>query len=178
MGNICGSPLKVSIGSARKTSENPVGDDLIRRFLPVLAASLCLSQILPGAAFAQRWRASGQTAGLVVDGALTGLSLTCTGSGLAITLSGFAARFGTGERYTVGVSVDGTAYLFDTAARADPNGAGSILVGTVPAKSAAGFVDALRKGKAAEVASPAGRYKVPLSGSGAALERLAHCGGS
>ena len=42
---------------------------------------------------------------------------------------------------------------------------------------AASLVDALRRGRTAEVATPAGRYELPLSGSAKALDTLAQSQG-
>ncbi|MCB8838714.1 hypothetical protein [Aurantimonas sp. VKM B-3413] len=128
-----------------------------------------LSSLMAAPAAAQSWRVVGDMAGLSVDGRLTGLAVACSGGRAEITLSGFDTKLQGGERYTAGVTVDDTAYLFETRARDDPRGPGSILVGAISKQVATPFVEALRRGRRAEVATPAGHYRIPLSGSGKAL---------
>ncbi|NDV86370.1 hypothetical protein GTW51_06620 [Aurantimonas aggregata] len=136
-------------------------------------AAISLAAFLAAAApaGAQNWTVSGQTAGLTVGGAFTGLSLTCaTGGQAELTFSGFPAHLPAGDTYTVPVSVDGTAFLFAAQARGGGDREFSRLVHRAPIEELAGLLDALAAGRSAEVSSPAGRYVVPLAGSGRAVE--------
>lgn len=133
----------------------------------ILAAALAMA--VP--AGAQTWRVTGQTAGLTVGGAFTGLSLTCVTRGrVELVFSGFPAHLPSGDAYTVPVSVDGTAFLFEAQARDGGDRDFSSLVHAAPMAELTTLLDALAQGRAAEVSSPAGRYVVPLAGSGRAVE--------
>lgn len=118
------------------------------------------------------WITSGNSAGYSNGGGFTGLTLGCTAGRPMVSFSGFAMQLQDGASYTVALTVDGTAYLFTARARSTPNAPGSVLTGPLQRQQAAGLVDALRKGKVAEVSGPAGHYNVPLSGSGKALGAL------
>jgi hypothetical protein len=139
------------------------------RWTPVLAVAAALMTAVP--AGAQNWTASGQTAGLTVNGRFTGLSLTCTTSGsVEIVFSGFPARLEAGSTYTVPLTVDGTAFLYEAQARDGGERDFSELVHVASMSELSGLLDALASGRAAEISSPAGRYLVPLAGSSRALE--------
>ncbi|MBB4005336.1 hypothetical protein [Aurantimonas endophytica] len=140
--------------------------------LPIGAAVLVAAALATAApAGAQNWTVSGQTAGLTVGGSFTGLSLTCVTRGrVELAFSGFPAHLPTGGAYTVPVSVDGTAFLFEAQARDGGSRDFSNLVHAAPMAELTTLLDALAQGRAAEVSSPAGRYVVPLAGSGRAVE--------
>lgn len=134
------------------------------------AVAVFLSIAASGSASAQSWGFSDGAAGLSVDGALTGLTVGCAGAGLSLGFSGFSTRLQAGAPYTVVVTIDGIARRYRTIAFA--GGAGSVLRATVVGGEANWIIEALRKGRKAVVATPAGRYDVPLSGSAKALEQL------
>ncbi|WP_147307942.1 hypothetical protein [Fulvimarina endophytica] len=121
-------------------------------------------------AAAQSWRASGTTAGYYVDGVANGMFLRCAGSSLTVNFTGFPARFADGAAYRVGVSVDGLARILDT--RAHRVRGRTVLVHAGALGELRGLIEDLRKGKAAEISTPAGRYTLPLTGSGSALGAL------
>ncbi|UIJ71620.1 hypothetical protein [Aurantimonas sp. HBX-1] len=140
-----------------------------RRIGAVLVLAAALAAAPP--ASAQSWAVAGRTAGFKVGGSFTGLALTCVAPGrVELTFSGFPAHLPTGGDYTVPVSVDGTAFIFETEARDGSERDFSTLVHVAPASEMTALLDALAQGRAAEVASPAGRYVVPLAGSGRAVE--------
>ena len=135
--------------------------------------AIALAAILSVAAPAsdQTWTFSERTAGLTVNGAFTGLSLTCAGSdNVEVTFSGFPAHLEAGTTYTVPVSVEGTAFLLESQARDGGERAFSALVHVASASDLSGLLEALASGRTAEISSPAGPYVVPLAGSGRALE--------
>ena len=122
---------------------------------------------------AQSWKGSAGDAGFSVDGDYNGLSFRCLGDRrAAIVFSGFPGRLQLGETYTVGVSVDGMAQLFQAKAAGRADG-GFSLVDEGPFSAFADLIAQLRKGKSVEVSGPGGRYVVPLGGSGKALEIFA-----
>jgi hypothetical protein len=139
------------------------------RWAGALAVAAALIVAVP--ASAQTWSASERTAGLTVDGAFTGLALTCTTSGsIEMVFSGFPARLEAGNTYTVPVTVDGTAFLYEAEARDGGERGFSTLVHFASMGELSGLLDALASGRSAEISSPAGRYVVPLAGSSRALE--------
>ena len=118
---------------------------------------------------AQTWAGSASEAGLSVGGELTGVSFRCLGGGRTrLIFSGFSSRLQPGTTYTVALTIDGTAYLYAT--KADDSGYALTVEDT--ASAYASLIEALRKGRSAEVSAPAGRYQVPLRGSGDALARF------
>lgn len=132
---------------------------------------LALAVVLayPAPLAAQSWTSSGSAAGLSVDGGYNGLSFACTGAGRAqVVFSGFGQRLQPNASYTVALSVDGVASLYQASA----NAGGTALLVDQPIDSLKPVIEQLRKGRAAEVSGPAGRYDVPLKGSGAALARF------
>jgi hypothetical protein len=141
-----------------------------------LAVAAALMSAVP--ASAQNWSASDRTAGLTVNGRFTGLALTCTTSGsVEIVFSGFPARLEAGSTYTVPLTVDGTAFLYEAQARDGGERDGgerdfSELVHVASMGELSGLLDALSSGRSAEISSPAGRYIVPLASSSRALETL------
>ncbi len=129
------------------------------------SAATATSLLLAAPAWsAPAWRGSGGAAGAYENGRAL-LELACEGSRLR--LSAFSPGTG-GRGASLVVEVGGTAFLLDAGAT-NPDS----LSAVVPASRAGLLVAALRKGKAAEVRVPAGRYSVPLAGSGAALAPLA-----
>lgn len=134
----------------------------------IVAATLVASPVR-----AQSWMASDATAGFAVDGGYTGLSFRCGPAGdVAMIFSGFGGGLQNGEIYTVAVSVDGTAFLFDATARRGEGAEPSRLVQESSLASLSGLIEALRRGRTAEISGPAGHYTVPLTGSGKALAAL------
>lgn len=139
------------------------------------AGALVLAALLPVAspAGAQTWTFAERTAGLTVNGSFTGLSFTCAGSdSVEVTFSGFPAHLEAGTTYTVPVSVEGTAFLLSATARDGGERAFSALVHVASTDALSGLLEALARGRTAEISSPAGPYVVPLAGSGRALEAL------
>ncbi len=142
-----------------------------------LALSVCAvivaaaGAVLP--AKAQSWTWSDETAGFADAGGYTGLSFRCGPDGeIAMIFSGFPGGLQDGGGYTVGVSVDGLAFLYEATARDDEAEGASILVSRGSLAGLAELIAALRKGRSAEISGPAGRYTIPLTGSGKALEAL------
>lgn len=125
----------------------------------------------------QEWISGEGTAGLSVNGSYAGISFQCVGDARArLVFSGFPGALQEGRTYTVVATVDGTSFMFNAAAEGGAPRFDSILVETRTLSELASFLDMLKKGAGAEVAGPAGRYTVPLRGSGAALEAfLADC---
>lgn len=122
---------------------------------------------------AQSWTASDGTAGFAVAGDYTGLSFRCRPDGeVAMIFSGFPGGLQNGDGYTVGVSVDGTAFLYEATARDGEAEGPSVLVSRGSPMGLAELIAALRKGRSAEISGPAGRYTIPLTGSGKALDNL------
>ncbi|ORE91428.1 hypothetical protein ATO4_18899 [Aurantimonas sp. 22II-16-19i] len=118
------------------------------------------------------WRFVAGEAGLWVDGGLNGLAVGCGPQGLSLSVFGFPARLETGTLHSVVVTIDGTARRFRARAGQRPGAPGSALTATLSGFEAESLVDALRRGRTAEVATPAGRYELPLSGSAKALDAL------
>ncbi|MBC6715239.1 hypothetical protein H9Q09_03425 [Aurantimonas sp. DM33-3] len=129
-------------------------------------AALLLAAVAP--ALGQSWRSDGAVAGFTAGAGFTGLTFRCAGAGrVTVRFSGFPGRLQAGQAHTVVATVDDTAFVLDTIAR--DAGSGSILVAEGTLAARAGFIEALRKGRSVEVAGPAGRYGLPLTGSGDAL---------
>lgn len=119
---------------------------------------------------AQTWRNNGTTSGFYAEGRPNGIFLRCAGPSMTLNFTGYDAQLPNGTSYRVGVSVDGVARLFK--ARTYTVRGRSILVHEDSRANLASLIDDLRKGKTAEITTPAGRYNVPLAGSGAALGAL------
>ncbi|WP_322184972.1 hypothetical protein [Fulvimarina sp. 2208YS6-2-32] len=141
-----------------------------------LALSMCLI-LMPFSADAQSWRTLGTIGGFYVDGAPNGMFLRCAGPRVSVNFSGFSQRLPEGATYRVGVSVDGLARILSTKSfRVRGN---SVLVHEDSLSNLEGLIADLKKGESVEISSPAGRYVIPLKGSGAALEALVRrCGQS
>ncbi|MBP0614915.1 hypothetical protein [Jiella mangrovi] len=138
------------------------------RFLRALAILLVLLlSAMPAAAAA--WRFDAGEAGLWVDGQFNGFVVGCSGSAVTLSFFGFPARLETGMVYSVVVTIDGTARRFRAKAGTRPGAPGSALVASISGGEAATLIDALRRGRKAEIAAPAGRYDLPLAGSSKAL---------
>lgn len=136
-------------------------------------AVIVAAAVAASPARAQIWTASDGTAGFTVGGAYTGLFFRCGPDGkVAITFSGFPGGLQDGGGYTVGVSVDGTVFLYEATARDGEAEGTSILVSRGSPVGLSALIDALRKGRSAEISGPAGRYTVPLTDSGKALDNL------
>ena len=148
------------------------------RFRALLVAGVSLGlavAVIPAEAAA--WRFVAGEAGLWVDGGLNGLAIGCGPQGLSLSAFGFPMRMEAGTLHTVVVTIDGTARRFRAKAGQRPGAPGSALTATLSGSEAASLVDALRRGRTAEVATPAGRYELPLSGSAKALDTLAQSQG-
>ena len=142
-----------------------------------LAPSVCAVVVAAAVAAlparAQSWTGSDGTAGFAVAGDYTGLSFRCGSAGeIAMIFSGFPGGLQDGGGYTVGVSVDGTAFLYEATARAGKAQGTSVLVSRGSPVGLVELIAALRKGRSAEISGPAGRYTIPLTGSGKALDNL------
>ncbi|MBO0661558.1 hypothetical protein LQ948_03125 [Jiella sp. MQZ9-1] len=124
----------------------------------------------PGAAAS--WRYAGGEAGLWVDGDFNGITLSCRNGELAMSVFGFPERLEAGLGYTVVLDVDGTARRLRTRPGTRRGAPGSVLSVTLAGAEAKNIVDAIRRGRKAEISTPAGRYGLPLSGSAKALDRL------
>ncbi|MBO0904952.1 hypothetical protein [Jiella sonneratiae] len=140
-------------------------------------AAICLAVAPASAASAAGWRYEAGQAGLWTGGGFNGLALRCSGGALSLAFFGFPVRLESGLSYTVVVTVDGTARRFRTRPSQRRGAAGSTLSTELSGQAAADFVEALKRGRKAEVATPAGRYDLPLAGSGKALDALAKAGG-
>ncbi|HEY9056421.1 MAG TPA: hypothetical protein VIN77_04655 [Aurantimonas sp.] len=138
----------------------------------LVGAVILVAALAAFPARAQIWTASDGTAGYAVAGDYTGLSFRCGPDGIAMIFSGFPGKLQDGGGYTVGVSVDGTAFLYEATARAGEADGTSILVSRGAPAGLAELIAALRKGRSVEISGPAGRYTVPLTGSGKALDKL------
>ena len=121
---------------------------------------------------AASWRFSGSQAGLWADGGFNGFVVSCGPGGVSLEFFGFPARLESGMTFSVVVTVDGTARRFRTKAAARRGAAGSTLSTTLSAAATSDFLEALRRGKKAEIATPAGLYALPLAGSSKALDAL------
>lgn len=130
-----------------------------------------------GGAFAAAWRFDGQAAGLWVDGGFNGLAVGCSGAALSLRFFGFPTRLSSGTTYSVVVTIDGTARRFRADAGPRRGAAGTVLSTAISGEAAREFVAALRRGRRAEVATPAGLYELPLSGSAKALDALGESAG-
>ncbi|MCE7027098.1 hypothetical protein [Jiella avicenniae] len=128
-------------------------------------------------ALAAGWRFAGGEAGLWVDGGFNGLAVGCRGGALSLSFFGFAARLQPGTAHSVVLTVDDTARRFRARPAQRPGARLPALVTSVSGSAAGELVAALRKGRKAEVATPAGRYDLPLSGSAKALDALAASSG-
>ncbi len=128
-------------------------------------------------ASAAGWRFADGKAGLWVDGGFNGLVVGCSGSALSLSFFGFPARLSGDDRHSVVVTIDGTARRLRAKAEQRAGAPGSVLSTTVSDAAATDFVEALRKGLKAEVATPVGRYELPLSGSAKALDALKDAAG-
>lgn len=154
------------------------GDELVKGHKTAVLAILACAVVVTAAvaaspARAQSWTGSDGTAGFAIAGDYTGLSFRCGSDGeVAMIFSGFPGGLQDGGGYTVGVSVDGTAFLYEATARAGEADGTSILVSRGAPAGLAELIAALRKGRSAEISAPAGRYTIPLTGSGKALESL------
>ncbi|MEN3792156.1 hypothetical protein [Fulvimarina sp. MAC3] len=129
-------------------------------------ALVCLAT----SAMAQSWRNSGTTSGFYADGRPNGIFLRCVGPSVTVNFTGYDAPLSNGTSYRVGVSVDGVARILKT--RTYRVRGRSILVHQDSLANLRPLIDDLRKGKTVEISTPAGRYNVPLQGSGAALGAL------
>ena len=123
--------------------------------------------------------AGARSAGYGANGVFEGLWFSCEAAGpgvLRLIVAGPGWRFDHALDQTVVASVDGTAYLFSTRPEARPEG-GDRLVRAAPAAEFEPLIAALAKGRRVEISAPAGRYSLPLGGSGKALAALkAGCG--
>lgn len=141
-----------------------------------LVLSVCAGLVAAAAplpARAQSWTGSDGTAGYAVGGVYTGLSFRCGSDGaVTMIISGFPGGLQDGAGYTVGVSVDGTAFLYEATARDGEAEGASILVSRGSPAGLSELIAALRKGRSVEISGPAGRYTIPLTGSGKALDKL------
>lgn len=141
--------------------------------LAILACAVIAAAVPALPVRAQSWTGSDGTAGFAVAGDYTGLSFRCGSAGeIAMIFSGFPGGLQDGGGYTVGVSVDGTAFLYEATARAGKTQGTSVLVSRGSPMGLAELIAALRKGRSAEISGPAGRYTIPLTGSGKALDNL------
>lgn len=124
--------------------------------------------------------AGARSAGYGANGAFEGLWFSCEAAGpgvLRLIVAGPGWRFDHALDQTVVASVDGTAYLFSSMPEARPEGGGDRLVHAAPAAAFEPLIAALTKGRRVEISTPAGRYSLPLGGSGKALAALkAGCG--
>ncbi|WP_163461224.1 hypothetical protein [Jiella pacifica] len=134
-----------------------------------LLPSLCAA---PSPAYAAGWRFAGGEAGLWADGGFNGLAVGCQGRALSLSFFGFAARLQPAMTYSVVLTVDDTARRFRARPERRAGAPRQALVASVSGETAVDLVEALRKGRKAEVATPAGRYDLPLSGSAKALDAL------
>ncbi|KAB0682833.1 hypothetical protein [Aureimonas leprariae] len=141
----------------------------MRRF--PAAAALLLAALPAGAADGWTFRAAdGGSAGFASNGTYRGLWFACTAGGGARLLIGTGGtRLQRGVDQTAVVTVDGTAFL--QVARASDDGEPA-LDRRLPPTEFRQLAEALAKGKAAEVSMPAGRFALPLAGSGRALKSL------
>ncbi|WP_148227444.1 hypothetical protein [Fulvimarina pelagi] len=152
----------------RFRSKTPLG---LRAFGRLFAGFCALTMVFAAPpAGAQIWRNSGTTSGYYVDDRPNGIFLRCAGPSLTVNFTGYDAELPTGASYRVGISVDGIARLFRT--RSYEVRGRSILVHQDTLANLRPLIEDLRLGKVAEVTTPAGRYNVPLTGSGAALGAL------
>jgi len=142
--------------------------------LAILACVVIAAAAVPALpARAQSWTGSDGTAGFAVAGDYTGLSFRCGPDGEVVMIfSGFPGGLQDGSGYTVGVSIDGTAFLYEATAREGEADGTSVLVSRGSPVGLAELIAALRKGRSAEISGPAGRYTIPLTGSGKALDNL------
>ncbi|WP_206453715.1 hypothetical protein [Aurantimonas marina] len=136
-------------------------------------AVIVAAAVAASPARAQNWTSSDRTAGFTVGGAYTGLFFRCGPDGKVVMIfSGFPGGLQDGGGYTVGVSVDGTVFLYEATARDGEAEGTSILVSRGSPAALSALIDALRKGRSAEISGPAGRYTIPLTDSGKALDNL------
>ncbi|MER0239578.1 hypothetical protein [Fulvimarina sp. MAC8] len=143
------------------------GPEFLVRILGLGAVALILFGTVAGA---QTWRNNGTTSGFYADGRPNGIFLRCSGPSMTVNFTGYDALLPNGTSYRVGISIDGIARLFRT--RSYNVRGRSILVHQDSLANLRPLIDDLRKGKTAEITTPAGRYNVPLAGSGAALGAL------
>ncbi|KQT83917.1 hypothetical protein [Aurantimonas sp. Leaf443] len=140
--------------------------------IPAVLAAVLLAIAPAPAAAASGWLAAAGAAGFAVDGDFSGLHVSCREAGAPRLVFGpFAGRFDMSHRHAVIVDVDGTAFRMETRAMEDAAG-GTRFVRAGSMAEFAPLVAALRAGRAAEVSSPAGRFALPLRGSGKALAAL------
>jgi hypothetical protein len=144
----------------------------MRRTFRAAGALLLLAVSPAGAADGWLFRpANGGSAGFASGGTYRGLWLDCAGGGGARLLVGTGGtRLQGGVDQTAVVTVDGTSFL--QIARAGEEDGEPVLARTLAAPEFQRLADALRKGRKAEVATPAGRFALPLDGSGRALGGL------
>lgn len=150
-----------------------------RKAVRLPAAILVSLLTLPGpGARAQEWRAVGEgtgvSAGFAQKGRLAGLVFRCEGAGaVRLLLSGDGSRFADERPHTLVISVDGLGEA--TTVRAEPEGGGSgasRFVRSATLAEVLPLLDRLAKGREVEVSGPAGSYRLPLRGSGAAINRF------
>ena len=144
---------------------------IISKVVFVAATTVLLSATIDSGR-AAGWRYFGGEAGLWVDGALNGIAIGCDAGSLSLRFFGFATRLEAGRSYSVVLTIDDTARRFRARVGEARAGAGSGLTMAVKGPEAASLIDALRRGRKAEIATPAGRYDLPLSGSSKALDAL------
>lgn len=137
----------------------------------IAAAALAL---LAGPALADGWSfraaSGGGSAGYAAGGGYSGLWLACSPSGARLSVSTGGTRLQAGVDQTAVVSVDGTAFL--QRMRTAAEGGEPILRRRLVPGELETLAAALGKGRKAEVSMPAGRFILPLKGSGKALAGL------
>ncbi|WP_152046689.1 hypothetical protein [Aureimonas psammosilenae] len=139
--------------------------------LPLLLVFHALLTPLPAVA-ADGWAfrtEGGAKAGYVADGGWAGLWFACTPEGRRLFVSAGKTPRQTGIERTVILDVDGTAFL----QRMRTDSGSSTLSRPLTAAEAGALGAALAKGKRAEIAMPAGRFVLPLNGSGKAMAAFA-----
>lgn len=141
---------------------------------PIIALAALLFLAAPATA-AEGWVFRAGSAGFAVDGAFRGLWLACAPGGATLHLATGGTRLQPGVDQTAVVTVDGVALL--QRMRAGDDAGEPALRRAMSGAELRELATRLAKGRAAEVAMPAGRFALPLKGSGKAVESLlAACG--
>ncbi|GGE22064.1 hypothetical protein GCM10011390_46770 [Aureimonas endophytica] len=137
----------------------------------LLALALLLS---PAPARADSWTfrpaANGGSAGFLAESGWSGLWFACSGGAAVLTVSTFGARLAGDAEQRAVLDIDGTAFL--QRMRSGTVDGGPVLRRPLTRAELEALAGALGKGRKAEIAMPAGRFALPLKGSGKALASL------
>ncbi|MEF2073818.1 hypothetical protein [Consotaella aegiceratis] len=136
----------------------------------VIAIALMAGGLSSAAADWANLGGSGRSAGFVDAGRYVGISADCADGALRLVFSVDDWSLQQGLAYTVVATVDDTAFILPSKAVSGPDG--DVLVHRLDAHDRQTVLPALRRGRQVEIATPLGRYTIPLDGSGAALGTL------